>query len=185
MNRKITTVEEAWIRYHQKLFNFIRAKVETPEDAEDILDEVFAKLSEAANADAIPDHISAWLYSVTKNNIVDYYRTKKRFEPLPEELAPESAQTSAIAQLAECMLPMIQALPETYQQPLLLAEIEGKKYQEVATTLNLSVSAVKSRILRGRQMLHKSITKCCTIYRNDAGEVIDYEEKMNRFCREC
>lgn len=178
-------VEQAWLRYHRKLFSFIRAKVETREDAEDILDEVFAKLIKAAAENAIPDHVSAWLYRVTKNQIVDYYRTRKRFEQLPEELAQRSEETNAIEQLSECMLPMIQALPDIYQQALMLSEIEGKKYNDVGIALNLSVSAVKSRILRGRKMLHKSIVNCCTIYRNDAGDVVDYEEKPNRFCAKC
>jgi len=83
------------------------------------------------------------------------------------------------------MLPMIQALPETYQQPLMLSEIEGKKYKELAAELDLSMSAVKSRILRGREKLHKSMVSCCTIYRNDAGEAVDYEQKIGSICTDC
>jgi RNA polymerase sigma-70 factor (ECF subfamily) len=83
------------------------------------------------------------------------------------------------------MVPMIQALPDMYQQPLMLSEIEGKKYKEVAIELNMSVSAIKSRILRGREKLHKSMVRCCTIYRNDAGETVDYEQKVDGFCADC
>ena len=67
----------------------------------------------------------------------------------------------------------------------MLSEIEGKKYKEVATELGLSLSAVKSRILRGREKLNKSMVSCCTVLRNDAGEVVDYEQKSGAFCKDC
>jgi RNA polymerase sigma-70 factor (ECF subfamily) len=181
----MTRVEEAWSRYQRKLFSFIRSKVKTPEDAEDILNNVFENLVKTANENNLPDKVSSWLYRVTKNKIVDYYRTKRRFEQLPEGFSEESEETNTIKQLSKCMLPMIQALPETYQQPLMLSEIEGKKYKEVAVELNLSVSAVKSRILRGREKLHKSMVSCCTVYRNGAGEAVDYEQNSDGFCTDC
>ena len=185
MNQKMTKVEEAWVEYQQQLFSFIRSRVETPEDAEDILNDVFAKLTKTADENVIPDSISSWLYRVTKNRIVDYYRTKKRFVQLPEDISEKSEDSNTIKLLSKCMLPMIQALPETYQYPLMLSEIEGKKYKEVAVDLGLSVSAVKSRILRGREKLQKSMINCCTIYRNDTGETIDYEQKIDSSCADC
>jgi RNA polymerase sigma-70 factor (ECF subfamily) len=178
-------VEKAWIKYQQQLLSFIRSKVETLEDAEDILNDVFVKFTQTVNENAIPGNVSSWLYRVTKNRIVDYYRAKKRFEQLPEDLSAESDDADMIRQLSLCMLPMIKALPETYQQPLMLSEIEGKKYKEVAAELGLSLSAVKSRILRGREKLNKSMVSCCTVLRNDAGEVVDYEHKSGAFCKDC
>ena len=178
-------VEEAWLAYQRKLLSFIRSKVETTEDAEDILNDVFARLTKTANENAIADNVSSWLYRVTNNRIVDYYRAKKRFEQLPESLSETSEDTNTIKQLSKCLLPMIQALPETYQQALILSEIEGKKYKELTVELDLSMSAVKSRILRGRGKLHKSMISCCTVYRNDAGEAVDYEKNIGSICTGC
>jgi RNA polymerase sigma-70 factor (ECF subfamily) len=185
MNQKMTLVDKAWLMYQRKLLSFIRSKVDTVEDTEDILNDIFVKLTQTANDNAIHGNVSSWLYRVTKNRIVDYYRAKKRFEPLPEDLSGEGEDTNIIRKLSNCMLPMIRALPETYQQPLILSEIEGKKYKEVATELDLSLSAVKSRILRGREKLHKSMASCCAIHRNDAGEILDYEQKSDVFCKDC
>ncbi len=151
----MTKVEKAWVEYQPQLLSFIRKKVATSEDAEDILSDVFVRLATTTKS-AIPDNLSSWLYHVTKNRIVDYYRSQKKFEQLPNDLEEESENISAIQQLSKCMLPMIKALPKTYQQSLLLSEVEGKKYKEVAIELSLSVSAVKSRILRGREKLHKT-----------------------------
>ena len=185
MSQKMAKVEKAWLEYQQQLFSFIRSKVGTPEDAEDILNDVFVSLIKTSGKNTIPENISSWLYRVTKNRIVDYYRAKKKFEPLPEDLSEESEDTNTIKQLSKCMLPMIRTLPKTYQDPLMLSEIEGKKYKEVAAEMDLSVSAVKSRILRGREKLHKSMVSCCTIYRNDAGEVVDHEQNSSSFCSDC
>jgi len=185
MNQNSTTVEQAWLEYQSKLYSFIRSKVDTSDDAEDIVNEVFAKLIKKSGENATPDNIASWLYRVTRNSIVDYYRAKKRFEQLPEDLSVDSADTNTIRQLSKCMLPMIQALPKTYQQPLILSEIEGKKNKEVAVELGISLSAVKSRILRGRGKLHKSMVSCCRIYHNKAGNVVDYEQKSAGFCKDC
>lgn len=185
MNQKATTVEQAWHEYQRKLFSFIRSKVDSSEDAEDILNDVFASLIKKAGDNDNPNNIASWLYRVTRNRIVDYYRTKKRFEELPEDLATESEGSNIVGQLSSCMLPMIKALPKTYQQPLILSEIEGKKYKEVAEELGLTLSAVKSRILRGREKLHKSMISCCTFYRNHAGNIVDYEQNGSNSCDDC
>jgi len=184
MNHTIA-IEQAWLEYRKKLLTFILAKVDTPEDAEDILNDVFSTLVKIALENKYPDNLAPWLYHVTKNRIVDYYRSKQRFEQLPEDLAEEHEKADAIKSISKCMLPMIQALPENYQQPLVLSEIEGQKYKEVANELNLSLSAVKSRVLRGRKLLYGSILACCEIRRDNAGKVIDYEVKLGSSCGDC
>jgi len=184
-NLKTMAVETAWITYQRQLLSFIRAKVGTAEDAEDILNDVFVKLLKVNDENNIPENISAWLFYVTKNSIVDYYRAKKSFSPLPEDFSIESEDVNAIKQLSKCMLPMIQALPDAYQQTLLLAEISKKKYREIAVELNLTVPSVKSRILRGRKMLIKSMARCCTLYRNGVGDIVDYEQKTTNYCGRC
>jgi RNA polymerase sigma-70 factor (ECF subfamily) len=185
MKQSTMLVENAWLEYQKQLSTFIRSRVATNEDAEDILNDVFSKLVQQADRNNLPDSVAAWLYRVTRNAIVDYYRSRKQFEQLPEELSEEIDDGSAIGQLSKCMLPMIRALPETYQKPLLLSEIERQSNKEVADKLGLSLAAVKSRILRGRQKLHSSLVNCCTIYHNDAGKVVDFEQKSATNCGGC
>ena len=73
MNQKTSIVEQAWLEYQRKLFLFVRSKVETSEDAEDIISDVFAKLIKKNGENTIPDNVTSWLYRVTRNRIVDYY----------------------------------------------------------------------------------------------------------------
>ncbi|OUR65987.1 hypothetical protein A9Q79_02705 [Methylophaga sp. 42_25_T18] len=171
------SIEHAWLESQQGLFSFIRSKVAQPEDAEDILSDVFTKLLKRADGNTLPDNITAWLFLVSKNSIVDYYRSKKQFESLPDDIVLED-ENNLGDELASCLLPMIKALPEEYQQVLILSELEGKKHKEVAKILDLSLSAVKTRVLRGRTKLKQSILRCCTLTYNKAGSFVDYEQKM-------
>jgi len=184
MNHTVA-VEQAWFEYRKKLLAFIRVRVETLEDAEDILAEVFSKLVKIAGENKYPGNLAPWLYRVTKNSIVDYYRSKECLEQLPDDLVEEHEKADAIKAISRCLLPMIQALPENYQQPLMLSEIEGQKYKEVANKLHLTLPAVKSRILRGRKLLYGSIFACCEIKCDSHGKVIDYEVKSASSCGDC
>lgn len=178
-------IEKAWEESQQKLLSFIRVKVDTPEDAEDILGDVFIALMKKTNDGGIPDNIISWLYRVTRNKTIDYYRTKKNFEALSEDLISGDESVNMVSQLSRCMLPMIRALPERYQQPLILSEIEGKKYKELASELNLSLPAVKSRIIRGREKLYKSVMACCAMQYDSAGNIMDYQQKGTGSCSRC
>ena len=184
MNKKVS-VDQAWLDYRKSLLAFIRVRVDTQDDAEDILQEVFSTLIQMASEDKHPSNIGPWLYQVTKNRIIDYYRTKKRFETLPDDLVAEPVPFDAIMSLSQCLLPLIHTLPERYQQPLMLSEIQGQKHKAVASELNLTLPAVKSRIFRGRKMLYANVLSCCAINRGRQGSVVDFDIKSGRSCDDC
>ncbi len=179
------SLEKVWKAYQKSLLAFIGSKVATLEDAEDILNDVFEALINKVKNHDTPDNTAAWLYAVARNKIIDYYRTKKSFDGLSEDLASESSNASAVTQLSHCLMPMIKSLPENYQQPLILSEIEGRKYKDLARELNLSLSAVKSRIRRGRQKLYNRLLFCCTIERDMGGNVMDFQPKNKNACSAC
>ena len=184
MNHQLA-IKQAWVEQQQKLISFIRPRVDTSHDAEDILSDVFTTLIKKADDNEIPDNIASWLYRVTRNRIIDYYRTRKSLEELPEDLISNNGDVTITSQLSSCLGPMIRALPKNYQQPLILSEIEGKKYKELADELNLSLPAVKSRIIRGREKLYKSMVACCTVERDIAGNIMDYQQNSPHSCRDC
>lgn len=178
-------IEKSWKEYSNTLLNFIRSHVSSIEDAEDVMTHVFSKLIVAANANGLPNNISSWLYHVAKNDIIDYYRTRKHFLELPEHISDDVEDESVIQALGQCLLPLINALPENYQLPVMLSEIEEKKHKEIAATLKLSVSATKSRVLRGRKILHKKLLNCCTFQQDNKGNIMDYEKKSVNSCNNC
>jgi len=85
MDQKVI-IENAWKEYNRGLLSFIRRKINSPEDAEEILSNIYLKLATQVELSRIPQKLPAWLYRVARNSIIDFYRTKKTSEKLPEDL---------------------------------------------------------------------------------------------------
>jgi RNA polymerase sigma-70 factor (ECF subfamily) len=80
-------------------------------------------------------------------------------------------------EIAGCILPMIESLPDHYREILMLSEIEGLSHKEVAIQKGLSLPGVKSRVRRGRAMIKKLLMDCCRFEFDHRGNVTDYESK--------
>jgi RNA polymerase sigma-70 factor (ECF subfamily) len=124
-------------------------------------------------------------YQITRNTIVDYYRTRKIIDELPEtfpvfELGPNKAVRTEIA---SWILPFINQLQEKYRDVLILSEIEGIKYSIIANRTGLSLSGVKTRVQRGRALLREEFLSCCKFAFDTSGSVIDYTLPPN--CNKC
>lgn len=179
MNTSNDHLEESWNEYRDKLLVFIRIRVGSHEDAEDILANIFLKLAKQSEQARIPNKLPNWLYRTTANAIIDYYRVKKPHDTLPDDLKEERPDLPAISTLSDCIVPIIGELPDNYKLPILRSEIEGKTHRQVADELNLSLSAVKSRILRGRKKLKELMAKRCSFYFDESGQLLDYKEKSS------
>ena len=99
-------------RERSRLLNFIRRRVSDPNDAEDVLQDVFYKLVEANRLLMPIDHVASWLFRVARNRIIDRFREKK----------PENGELSQL----EDLLPSPEAGPEAlFEQNALLDELEA------------------------------------------------------------
>lgn len=87
--------------------------------------------------------------------------------------APEPEQ-DYIAELASCLQPLIDDLPDIYKEPRVLSEIEGLTQKEVAERLKLSLPGAKSRVQRGREKLRERLTDCCDVETGKNG-IVGYE----------
>ena len=179
-------VEHIWRTYHKQLRSFIQKRVSDPSVADDILQEVFIKIH--TRIDSLQEHrkIKAWLYQITRNTIIDYYRKSTPMEDtqnLIAELEDEN-DPSALADIQSCIVPMIKSLPEDYRDALLLTELNGLSQKELAEKLKISYSAAKSRVQRGRNLLKEALTKCCSFEQDSKGRIIDYEKRASS-CDNC
>ena len=166
-------VTQSWQDSSQELLRYIVSKIHIKEDAEDILQDVYIKTIQKV-ATLRPDtNLNAWLYTVTKNAINDYFRLKQRkpMDELGDNQLSDSVSENSKNDGFCCLDPHINELPEKYRQVIILSEIEGKKHQEIADTLNLSLSAIKSRVVRGREMLKDKFISCCKYHVNDEGKL--------------
>jgi RNA polymerase sigma-70 factor (ECF subfamily) len=174
------TEARGWQQHMDELYRFILKRVSDPAAAEDLVQEVLVKAYDQQGALKDPSKLRAWLYQVTRNAIIDYYRLQKPWEAVPVELIHEDTReedTCAQQEVARCLTPLLDELPELYRQALRLAEIEGVTQREVALQLGLSLSGAKSRVQRARKMLREILLKCCRVELDYQGGVVDYEAR--------
>ena len=168
--------EQIWTRFKDQLLNFIRLRVSNKDLAEDILQEVGLKLVDNLNRAVEIKNPKSWLFQVARNTVADYYRANNKYS----ELSINQTETTGNSGTCLCDLSgfIIQTyLPEKYGQPLYLSDIEQKPQQEIAEILNLSLTATKSRIQRGRKKLKELLSECIDISYNQKGQVSDFHLK--------
>jgi RNA polymerase sigma-70 factor, ECF subfamily len=172
------SLDQIWRDYHRGLLGFIRRRVGAADLAEDILQDVFVKAHSRLDTVADADRIQSWLYQIARNTIIDYHRTRKSAEPLPDEMEQRAEHSDEEwRELGKCVLPMIEMLPEGYRDALLLSEIDGLPLKEVAQRLNISLPGAKSRVQRGRERLKNIFLDCCHFKFDCRGKPIDWSPK--------
>jgi RNA polymerase sigma factor (sigma-70 family) len=145
-------------RYHSRLLAFCRHMLRSAEDAEDVLQEVFVKAHAAMLADERPINVRPWLYRISRNRCLNHLR-----RPVPEGqdsmdvMVGEGGVTTAErVQKREdfrALVADVQDLPETQRTALLLREIDALSYEEIAETMDTTIPAVKSLLVRARVSL--------------------------------
>lgn len=157
-------IEKIWHEYHVRLAAFIRSKV--AEDAvDDLLQDVFLKMY--VQIDSLKDDakLESWLYQITRNTIIDYYRSKRPTEELPDWLEqPQPEEEDSIKkELSSCLKTMLKELPGKYRNATQLSAIERKTQRQVAEQEGISLSGAKSRVQRGRALLKNMLHDCCEL----------------------
>jgi RNA polymerase sigma factor (sigma-70 family) len=153
---------EAIKRERDKLRNFIRRRVPDPGDAEDILQDVFYKLVEANRMLMPIDHVTGWLFRVTRNRIADLFRRRRtenvgttdivndndellRLEDLlPSPDAGPDAIYARNLILEELEL-AIEELPEEQREVFVAHELEGRSFKQIAAETGVSINTLLSR----------------------------------------
>jgi RNA polymerase sigma-70 factor (ECF subfamily) len=179
-----TMTEELWQGMHDGLRAFIAKRVSDQSHAEDVLQEVFVRVHRQLDSVNDPRRIVSWIYQVTRNAIIDYYRKPGRWHEIPAglsadfeafggELQEESDDSGS--ELAGCLRPMIERLSKDYREALTLVELDGLTQQAAAQQMGLSLSGMKSRVQRGRKQLKQMLDDCCLIELDRRRGVVDYE----------
>jgi len=145
-------------------------------DAEDLVQETYLKAYRAWHSFKQGTNLKAWLYRILTNTFINSYRAKKR-RPDESELDEvedlylyrrlgglEAAQTGRSAEdevmdlfTDEEVKAAIEALPESFRLAVLLADVEGFSYKEIADILDVPIGTVMSRLHRGRKALQKAL----------------------------
>jgi RNA polymerase sigma-70 factor (ECF subfamily) len=169
-------LESTWKNLRGELRLFLVSQVGEPATADDLLQDVFLKLHRRAGDLQEKASPRAWLYRVARNAVIDHWRRRRETTEMTDDLAQAEAPPaeSIPAKLAECLRPMIESLPAVYADALRLTELEEMPQAQAAHRLGLSLTALKSRVRRGRARLKEMLLQCCEFELSAAGRVLDY-----------
>jgi RNA polymerase sigma-70 factor (ECF subfamily) len=164
--------EELVRRHSRRIFGTLAGLLGNVDDAHDATQEVFLKAFENIGRFQGRSKFSTWLTSIAINAGTDLLRRRKPSEPLEEgqgdegfrprlvqKWAEDPERLLAASQMNELVREAVLRLPEKYRIAVLLRDINQLSTEEAAAALDLSVPALKARVLRGRLMLRESLAQ--------------------------
>jgi len=156
------------LEYQKNVYNVALRITGNAEDAADMAQEAFIKAFNSISSFKGDSRFSVWLYRIVSNVSVDFLRSKARRpssslsieneegETVELEIADESLSPEKLLEIklsSQAVRRGLDSLPEDYRQILLLREIQGLSYDEIAQILDIEIGTVKSRIFRARKKL--------------------------------
>lgn len=154
-------IAAAYDKYADLLYRVALSYLQHPEDASDVVQDVFAKYMKQAPLNLLEEQERAWFLRVTLNQCHDLYRKNKYREYVPIEDLSEVLTLDAkedSEQLADLMM-SLSKLPEKYRSVIILHYLEDFSVEQIARMLTITQSAVKMRLKRGRELLKCQIGK--------------------------
>lgn len=172
------------IELADRLRAFVRSRVHSAADAEDLTQDVMLKVFRSRHTLRDPAKLEAWLYRTARSTIIDHYRRRRETAPVTEDLTPTPGPDfDRIGErLQRSVRRFVHALPDTYRRAIELAELEARPVAEVARTLGLSLTATKSRLARGRELLRSRLFACCHFEVDAFGRAVDFHQRDAAAC---
>jgi RNA polymerase sigma-70 factor (ECF subfamily) len=162
------------MEYAPQLYSAALRMTRNPADAEDIVQETFLKAYRAYETFTAGTNLKAWLYRILTNTYINKYRKQQR-RPSEVELgelqdiylfkrvgehsgASRSAEEDMLDEFVdEDIIEALESLPDNFRMPVLLADVEGFSYKEIAEMLDIPIGTVMSRLHRGRKALQRKL----------------------------
>ena len=164
-DQPIPTWEEVARRDGRKIYNFAYRLTGNPDDAADLSQEVLLRVRKGLRTYA-PGSFDGWLWRITRNAFLDQVRYRKRRpqSPLPEDdrgigpSAPPADEVLASVRLSEEVQSALLGLSIEFREAVVMADVVGLSYEEIAAATDVPVGTVRSRIHRGRKMLKERLS---------------------------
>ncbi len=145
-----------------------------PTDAEDLVQDTYLRAFRGFGGFQEGTNLKAWLYRILTNSFINTYRKKQRepqivegpddldewylFDKLGGRNVELSAETEVLDRIPdEAVKAALESLPENFRLPVLLADVEGFSYKEIAEIMETPIGTVMSRLHRGRKALQKAL----------------------------
>jgi RNA polymerase sigma-70 factor (ECF subfamily) len=161
----VPTWEDVAHRYGRKIYNFAYRLTGNPEDSADLVQEVLLRVRKGLR-DYRPGSFEGWLWRITRNAFLDGVRKKQRrpTSPLPEGdhhtygASPSPDEVLSAVRLSDDVQTALLKLPYEFREAVVLCDVVGLTYDEIAEAADVPVGTVRSRIHRGRRMLREMLT---------------------------
>ena len=149
-----------YTEYRSRVLGYICAHVRSKADAEDLCEDVFEKIQRKLDGyDSEKAALSTWIYSITRNTVIDFYRRSRPFSELDENLTDETSiddrllNEEALSELAEAL----GKLPDELKRIIVLRYYDGKPLTEIGPILGLSYGAIKLRHAKALALLKEGL----------------------------
>jgi RNA polymerase sigma-70 factor (family 1) len=157
-------LDELYNYYYPRLYSFAKRFLKVEDDINDILQDVFVKLWENRKNIKNVETFNAWIFTITKNTVVSYFREKIKlteFESRVREMATtESYLTNTTAEyedIKEKVEQLIEKLPEKRKQIFKLSREQGLSNKEIATEMSISIKTVEDHMMHAIRFLKDNL----------------------------
>ncbi len=138
--------EELYAQYYPKVLRYITGRINSRSDAEDLASNVFLKVFNSISTfDAEKASASTWIYTITRNTLIDYFRKSDSFSPIPEtEASSDNVEESFLREeLLEALASALQKMEEKKRDVIILHYYKRKTLADIADMMRISYSYVK------------------------------------------
>jgi RNA polymerase sigma-70 factor, ECF subfamily len=185
-------IEGIYTEFHKSLLAYVKSKIRSKEDAEDILQNVFIRISSNVNKLAEEGKLKSWIFTITRNAIIDYYRANASKKNVAVDLEIEQnlleeEEADATKGLERCVGSMISLLPEEYRDIIIDSELKGIKQKDLASKYDMAYPSMRSRVQRGRERLKNIFYNCCQIKADHYGNILEAktQDDCGETCNDC
>ena len=173
-------VTTAWQNHEAELRAFLQSRLNDSHQAEDLLQDVFIKALAEGRQFCDLENSRAWLFRVAKNQMIDYQRTRKEHDDLPEQVSEPKTESAPVANLSMCLPVALKEMNAEDQEIIQHCDLEGMNQADYAKLKGLTLAGAKSRIQRARQRLKEQLKITCHIIFDDKGNVCCFGDEIKK-----
>lgn len=157
--------KQIYEEYHMKVLRYIQNKVNDYYLAEDLCSDVFMKVYQKLDTfDDTKASISTWIFTITRNRLIDYYRTRKVMVEIPETLTYDYEGDSIDSDQLEMLAKGLESLSDKERNLIVKHYYEGKTIKQAAEEMGISYTYAK--ILHKKALINlKNYVEWCTLLR--------------------
>lgn len=171
--------------FQQRIYRYL-SNLTCEEDALDLTQAVFLKVSRSLDSFREQSSLSTWIYRIATNTAHDYAASSLAKQKGAEQLFDDDGSIDNLPdtglsgidreyirrEMNACIRGVVNQLPESYRTVLLLSEFEERANSEIAEILSISIDTVKIRLHRGRTALRKAMESQCSLYHDERNELM-------------